>query len=172
MISWGQRYLYCLSFFYFGVLKHLQSCLITQNNFDSQSLINVWVTFLSPSMNPSPLVYFTIKSFDNVRVCFMGWAVVWLMNSLWIAQISKNCFSVVGINYNFLSLQAAVGFAALFITWGSLTEEMQKTTDRKLLSHWKFLQLVGGQRDFHLIKKAQKKKRSLINKQTKTTISL
>lgn len=54
-----------------------------------------------------------------------------LVNS---ADIQDFFFSVLGINYNFFSLQATVGFAAFFITWDFLEEEMQKTTDRKFLS--------------------------------------
>lgn len=115
MLSLAQKYftLYWLSF---SVLKHLQAYLITQNNFDSQSLTNVWVTFLSLYMNSPPLIYFTIKSFNNVKVWFTGCAVVTLMNSYWILQILKNCYSVVGIDYNFFSLQAMAGFTALFMT--------------------------------------------------------
>lgn len=59
-------------------------------------------------------------------VWFMGCAVDTLMNSYWLVQILKNGYSVVGINYNFFSLQATVGFAALFITLFFKSEDVQK----------------------------------------------
>lgn len=88
---------FILSSFPFGVLKHVQTYLITQNHFDS--VFDWCVSYiLMPLHESSPFHPFCYKNSDNGMVWFTRCGIVTLMCSQWIIQILTNCYSVVWIN--------------------------------------------------------------------------